>query len=152
MVDAVSIPVLMIHEAVDAMQKVDDTAKEELELEQRKQMILMFVTAFLFLVPIGSEAIGAITGFANLGRIISLIGEAAMVAEDIYAVSKDPSQAPFLMFGYILSAGSLAEAAKIGKAAEPKRGMSDVDISKLGKNVGDSLGKIGKVMSNACKL
>ena len=150
MVDAVSIPVLMIHEAVEAMQEVDDTAKE-IQQEERKQMILAFVSAFLFLIPIGGEAIGAIAGFANIGRIIALAGEAAMVADDIYTLTQDSSQAPFLIFGYILSAGSLVDAVKIGKAAEIRRGMKDADVAKLGKNVGDGLGKIGKVMAKACK-
>ncbi|KAL4897128.1 hypothetical protein BDV59DRAFT_85087 [Aspergillus ambiguus] len=90
MVDALSMPVMMIHQAVESMQQVVDMA-EEIEAAKRKQMILLFLSAFLLLVPIGGEIVSAISRFATVGRFVALAGEAALTGVDIYSVVNDPS-------------------------------------------------------------
>ncbi|OQE36040.1 hypothetical protein PENCOP_c012G03701 [Penicillium coprophilum] len=149
MVDAVSVPVLMIHQAISSMQQVVDTAGE-IDRENRKRQILLFLSAFLFLIPIGGEVIGAINGLASIGRFISLAGEAALVGIDIYSVVDGPSSAPFVIFSYILSAGALNDAVKVNKAAKAKRGMGAKDLAKLGADFERGMTKIDTIM-RACK-
>lgn len=43
---------------------------------------------------------------------------------DIYSVIDDPSSGPFIIFGYVLSAGALADAVKANKAAQARRAMT----------------------------
>ncbi|KAL5362439.1 hypothetical protein BJX96DRAFT_177152 [Aspergillus floccosus] len=150
MVDAVSLPVMMIHQAVESMQQVVDTA-EEIEAAKRKQMILLFLSAFLLLIPIGGEIISAINGFATVGRFLALAGEAALTGVDIYSVANDPSSAPFVVFSYILGAGALADAVKINKAAAARRAMHADDVTKLGDTLSKGMTKIDTIMK-VCKL
>ncbi|KAJ5176494.1 uncharacterized protein N7482_002371 [Penicillium canariense] len=131
------------------MQEVVDTA-EEIDRENRKRQILLFLSAFLFLIPIGGEVIGAISGLASIGRFIALAGEATMVGLGIYSVVDDPSSAPFLIFGYILSAGALTDAVKVSKAARARRAMGESDLAKLGDEFGKGMTKIDNVM-RACR-
>jgi len=54
LVDAVSLPVLMISDAVDAMQSVEVTA-DNITAEKRKNIINAILSALLMLLPIGGE-------------------------------------------------------------------------------------------------
>ncbi|KAH7633846.1 hypothetical protein B0T09DRAFT_372316 [Sordaria sp. MPI-SDFR-AT-0083] len=150
MVDSTGLPVLMIRQAVESMKQVVEAA-DEINKQRKKQMILFFLMAFLFLIPIGGSAIGAIGGLANLGRIVAMAGEAAMIGLDIYSVTQDPSQAPFLIFGNILSVGALKNPVKMNTAAAARRAMGPDDISRLGEIVTKGLGKIATVVSKVCR-
>lgn len=81
MVDHVSVPILMIHQAIMSLQEVIDTA-EKIDTENRKQQILLFLLALLSLIPIGGEVIAAINGLAGVGRFIALADEARIVGMD----------------------------------------------------------------------
>jgi chitinase len=151
LVDAVSVPVLMISQAVQSMQSVVDVAKE-IWKEKKKAEIEAFLLGFLFLIPIGGEVIEAIAGFATIGRIVGLIGDASVLASDLYVVAKDPSAAPFVIFGNILGAGALADGVKVVKAAKARRGMSKDDIGKLGDGMSTVLAKIDKVVAKTCSI
>jgi hypothetical protein len=150
-VDALALPVLMIRQAVESMAKVMAIA-DKIDDEKRKALIMLFISAFLFLIPIGGEAIGAIAGLSNVGRFIGLAGEAGMVAMDIYSVVEDPANAPFAIFGGILSAGAFRDATQLRGIANVRRGMKDEDLAKLGSGITDGLGKIRKVVTDACSL
>ncbi|KAJ5968336.1 hypothetical protein N7501_004584 [Penicillium viridicatum] len=92
------------------MQEVIGTA-EKIDPESRKQQILLSLSTLLSLIRIGGEVIGAINGLACIGRLIALADEASISVVD------DPSSAPFLNFGYILSADALTDVVKVNKAA-----------------------------------
>jgi hypothetical protein len=62
---------------------------------------------------------------------------------DIYSVVDDPSSAPFLIFGYILSADALTDAVKVNKAAKVRR--------KLGEDFGKGIAKIESI-TRVCKV
>ncbi|KAK3302801.1 uncharacterized protein B0T15DRAFT_562882 [Chaetomium strumarium] len=127
-VDAFALPVLMVHAAVENMASVMQIA-DKVDEEKRKALIWMLISAFLFLVPISGEAIGAIASLSN-----------------------DPSTAPFAIFGFILSDGVFREADELRRAANARRAMRGEDVAKLGKGVAEGLGKIGKVVASACML
>ncbi|KAL2833014.1 hypothetical protein BDW59DRAFT_157153 [Aspergillus cavernicola] len=150
MVDALSSAVLSIHQALESMAEVVDAA-EEIEEERKKEMILLFLSAFLILIPIGGEILSAISGMAAIGRIVAMAGEGALVGLDIYTVVEDPSSAPFIIFGYILHVGALRDATKIRNAAVARRGMKQEDVDKMGAVFSRGMVKIDTVMK-ACKL
>ncbi|CRL19081.1 unnamed protein product [Penicillium camemberti] len=120
MVNAVSVPILMIHQVIMSMQEIISIA-EKIDTENRKRQILLFLSALLSLIPIGGEVIGevisAINGLASIGRSIALADEASIVGMGLYSVFDDTPSAPFLICGYILSADALTDAVKVNKAA-----------------------------------
>ncbi|CAI7606952.1 unnamed protein product [Penicillium palitans] len=82
MVNAVSVPILMIHQVIMSIQEIISIA-EKIDTENRKRQILLFLSALLSLIPIGGEVIGevisAINGLASIGRSIALADEASIV-------------------------------------------------------------------------
>ncbi|CAI7579996.1 unnamed protein product [Penicillium viridicatum] len=98
------------------MQEVIGTA-EKIDTENWKQHILFSLSALLSLIRISGEVIGAINGLACIGRLIALADEASIVGMGHYSVVDDPSSAPFLIFGYILSADALTDVDQVNKAA-----------------------------------
>lgn len=120
MVNAVSVPILMIHQVIMSIQEIISIA-EKIDTENRKRQILLFLSALLSLIPIGGEVIGevisAINGLASIGRSIALADEASIVGMGLYSVFYDTPSAPFLICGYILSADALTDAVKVNTAA-----------------------------------
>ena len=127
-VDATSIPAFTLDQAVESMQniteKADDIAKQE-----REQLILDFLSALLFFIPIAGEAAGAasLTTVGNLLRLIGVTGEAGMLVHDIVA---DPQNAFISIFIYLAGAG-------VGKkgfrdAAESRRDLPAAEKDRLG--------------------
>ncbi|TGJ87370.1 hypothetical protein E0Z10_g1365 [Xylaria hypoxylon] len=147
LVDALSIPILMVQQAVKAMEKVKETAEAIIEAE-RKETIALFLGAIFFIVPLAGEALAA-AGLATLGRYIALIGESAGVGQGIYEIANDPDSLPLAIFDLVLGGAGIRDAAKVGKAAKyrnefrPKDGM-------LGDAVKGDLDKISKVNKDLC--
>ncbi|KAI0540897.1 hypothetical protein GGR58DRAFT_511384 [Xylaria digitata] len=147
LVDALSIPILMVQQAVDAMEEVKETAEAIIEAE-RKETIALFLGAIFFIVPLAGEALAA-AGLATLGRYIALIGEGAGFGEGIYDIASDPDSLPLAIFDLVLGGAGIRDAAKVGKAAKyrddfrPKDGM-------LGDAIKKDLSKISKVNKDVC--
>ena len=141
-VDAVSIPVLMAEEAVIAMEEAYNIGKQWKE-DEAKRLILVLVQAVLFLIPFVGVAVGGIAGMANLGRMLALIGDVGLIAVDIYKIVDDPSQAPLLILGILLTAsGGLGNWAGLAKAGLVRRAMKKSDAEKLGKALSTKLTRI----------
>lgn len=143
-VDAISVPVLMIESAVDSMETVVDTA-EEIDEERTKGIILTFLGALLFFIPVVGEVLGSIAGLASLARIIAVLATVGDAAMDIYSIVDDPKNAPLAIFGLVLGPLGLADIATVARAANLKRAMKGEDILKLGKNLGPSMNIVNKV-------
>jgi hypothetical protein len=149
-VDAVSMPVLMFVQAVYSMQQVADTANQ-IDAEKRKAIILAFVGAILFFIPIVGEVAGTIEGIGDLAAILSLVGDAGNAAMDIYTLVADPQNAPLAIMGLIFAPAALADAANILKAANIRRGLEDSEIAKLGTKISDGMGTIRKINGKCVK-
>ncbi|KAL2862689.1 uncharacterized protein BJX67DRAFT_292234 [Aspergillus lucknowensis] len=154
LVDAVSIPILMVQQAVDNMEEVVDAA-EEIEEQERKAIILAFLSAILLVVPFVGEVVGAVASMATIGRIIALAGAAGNAAMDIYTIVDDPENAPLAIFSLVL--GGIGDLASIAQAAKIRRGMSSEDLGKLGlTGKGSSRGPLNKIddirQTNICKI
>ncbi|KAK6535514.1 hypothetical protein TWF694_001969 [Orbilia ellipsospora] len=149
LVDAISLPILTIASAVDSMQKVSD-AGAEIQAEQRKAIILAFVTAILFFIPIAGEVVGSVTGLAELASFLSLLGTAGNVGLDIYTLVSDPQNAPLAIFSLVLTPLALGDLVALGRAANLRRGMAEGDVAKLGTTISTRLETITKVCG-ACR-
>ncbi|KAI0543297.1 glycoside hydrolase [Xylaria curta] len=147
LVDALSIPVLMVRQAVDSMEEVAKIGEEILDA-QRKDLILFFVSAILFIVPVIGEGLAA-AGLVSLGRIIAILGETGGVIEGIYDIANDPESAPLAIFGIVLGVAGIRDAAQVGKAAKFRNDFKAKD-SMLGDVIKGDLDKISKVVKNVC--
>ena len=147
LVDAVSLPVLQVAEAVAGMQRVVEVANqlEEQEAARRKSLILGFVTAVLFLVPVAGEALGAVASLATVGTVVTALGIAGNIAYEIYDVVKNDANVGLAIASIILEPLALLDALKVAKAAKLRRGLDDVALAKMGSKLGDRMGTIRKL-------
>lgn len=143
-VDAVSMPVLMFVQAVYSMQQVAETA-DKIDEEKRKAIILAFIGAILFFIPIVGEVAGTVEGVADLASILSLVGDAGNAALDIYTIVADPQNAPLAIMGLIFAPAALADVASIVKAAGIRRLLEDTEIAKLGSKISEGMTTIRKI-------
>ncbi|EFQ99450.1 killer toxin alpha/beta [Nannizzia gypsea CBS 118893] len=150
LVDSISVPILMIASGVESMAQVEEVA-EKIDEAKRKALILGFLGAILFFVPIAGQVLGAVTELSSVAAILTILGTAGEVALDIYSIVDDPDNAPLAIFGLILTPLGLNDLAAISKAAAIRRGLTDADVAKLGKMVSRNLGTIKKVMQTCRK-
>jgi hypothetical protein len=149
-VDTVSLPIMMIIQGVESMQLVVQTA-DKIDDEERKAIMLAFISAILFFVPIAGEALGAVAEVGDIAGIIAILGAAGNVALDVYTIVDDPNNAPMAIVDLIMAPLALADVAVIAKAANIRRGMSVKDMAKLGDRVGERMGKLEKVTGTCQK-
>lgn len=147
LVDSISIPVLMITEAVDSMAQVQSAAGE-MNAAKEKGIILAFIGAILFLIPVAGEIIGAVTEMADVSAILLTVGAVGNAAMDIYTIVDDPENAPLAIFDLVMAPLALLDVVGLAKAAKIRRGMSDDDIAKLGGKIGARMSAIKKVTGN----
>jgi chitinase len=127
-VEAAELPVYMLVQGVESMQKVHDTA-EEISEEEKKQMILLFITGILGFIPVAGGGLASL-GLTTLGRIIRIVGGVGDAAFDLYGVVEDPSSAIFAVFG------AFANVKDFGQASGPARTMMNAgQQEKLGPTV-----------------
>jgi chitinase len=143
-VDAVSTPVLMAQSAVSAMQAAADKG-EKLQEDQRKEQILRIVGAVLFFVLFIGESVDGL-GFAVLARIISIGGDLADEVFNLYGIVDDPASGLFALFGTVAKVRSWEKAAAI------RRGLKDLEVKALGKDVNDGLGKIDDMKGRSVRF
>lgn len=144
-VDALSLPVLMVEQAVASMKEVIETA-DEIQEQERKSFILNFLSAILFLLPIAGGAVATIS--ASVGRIILLMGEAGNLAMGIHDIVENPKMAPFAIFGLIIGAQGLRDIGKIGQAAKLRHDMTPDQTKKLSEGIAGKMTKIDDIMKS----
>lgn len=150
LVDAVSVPILMIQQAVVAMKEIAKVG-EKIEKEKEKQFLILFFTAFLFLIPFVGEAIGGFTALAGIGRAIALAGELGEAGLGLYDVIDTKGNDPLAIIGLLLGVGAFADIGQIAKAAKVRRAMKQTDIAKLGDSMVTDLSSIRLAMRrNRC--
>lgn len=150
LVDAVSLPVLMVSDAILSMESVVEIA-EEIKEAKEKAIMMAFLSAIFFFVPVVGEVISSISSLATIGRIVALMGEIGNVALDVYTVLDDKDNAPLAIFSLILAPLALSDIGAVARAANYRRGMSADDLAKLGENLSNGLGRISKI-KDRCPL
>jgi chitinase len=149
LVDAVGLPIMMIVQGVESMSMVVQTA-DKIEEQERKAIILAFVSAILFFTPIAGEVLRTVAEAADIAAIITVLGAAGNAALDVYTIVDDPKNAPLAIVGLIMAPLALADVAVVTKAAQIRRGMSTQDIAKLGERVAQQMTKL-RVVTGDCK-
>ena len=140
-VDASSTTVFSVSAAVQAMQQVADVGAQA-EAEQRKEMILAFITAFLLIIPGVGEAADGVAALAAVARIAKLVDVAGNTALSIYGTVQDPKSAPMAVAGILLGGAALRDESAWGKAASEARTISQDTIKGLGAGVADGMAKV----------
>jgi hypothetical protein len=146
MVDSTALPTYSIEQGVTAMQSIIDQANE-IEKKEREEMILNFVTGFLFWIPLVGEEVGA--GLAAMRSVLRLIGAVGDAALLIYEIVKEPDSAFMLVFSYLASAGVGKSGFKA--AASYRRIITKKDYESLGA-VKTRLDKVETIRSAMCTL
>ncbi|KAF4959601.1 hypothetical protein FSARC_10687 [Fusarium sarcochroum] len=143
---ALAMPVQLVRQAVDHMDEVSNIG-EELEEQEKKNMIMLIISVVLAVVPFVGEIGFALAGFVQLARITMIAGEAANLAFSIAEVIDDPSSAPMAVLGMLLTplgAGRRLEDS-FADATAAKRLMSSSHITKMGptfKRIDDKVRKV----------
>ncbi|GJC96148.1 glycosylhydrolase family 18-Jun [Colletotrichum higginsianum] len=152
-VDATAMPVLMVRAAVEAMKSIYEMG-EEIQQKQRENIILLALTAILFIIPGLGQAASAVTGLAVFARIAVVIAELGGAALGAYDIAQNPDSAPMGVLGILLGGLAIRGAFKgfVSEAATLRRGMSARQIEGLGPAVKEGLDKIGSVVTRVCNL
>lgn len=150
LVDAIALPVLLVKDAVKQMSDIVDEVNRW-EEEKRKNIILAFLTAIFFFIPIAGEVLGSIAALANIGRVIATLGAAGELALDIYSIVDDKDNLPLAILSIVLSPLAILDAVQIGKAAGFRRDMTPEQVGKLGSRISDPLNSISKIKGAMCK-
>jgi len=140
-VDSASIMVFSLQASVQAMQQVSDVGAQA-EAEQRKEMILGFITAFLLLIPGIGEAADGVAALAQVARIAKLVDFGASSAFALYGTVEDPESAPMAIAGLFFGGLALRDESVWAKAASTSRSMSQDVIKAMGDGVSDGMAKV----------
>jgi len=105
-VDAGSLPALMMRFAITSVNKVVETANK-IEEQERKSMIANFLMAFMMFIPMVGATADAL-GSTLLRTIINVAGELANIGIAIYEVVDDPDNALMTVFGLLLGGATLS--------------------------------------------
>ncbi|KAF1988610.1 glycoside hydrolase family 18 protein [Aulographum hederae CBS 113979] len=152
-VDGAAVPVFMIQQAVQSMHDIYK-AGEDIEKEKMKNLIIMCITAFLFILPGLGEAMAAISGIAMIARIATMVAEVGGLATGAYDLATNEDNLALGIFSLLLGFVGLKGALKgtWKDAAALRRKMTPADIDGMGDFVKNGLNKIGGLNNKVCKL
>ncbi|KAK6542029.1 hypothetical protein TWF694_007800 [Orbilia ellipsospora] len=133
LIDSVTLPILTIAAAVDAMKEIEKAVIKSIEAFEKK-LILLFVNVVLLLLPIVGGTVGSFAGLAEVGAIISLFGDAGGFLYDLYSLAEEPHDTATLI-SLILTPLGLTDLAAVSKASRIKRTLPASEIAKFGPAV-----------------
>lgn len=149
LIDAVSLPILMLAQATENMENVV-TIAEKIDAEKRKELILEFLSAIFLFIPIAGEVAGAFSALADVAIIMDVVGAVGNAAIDVYGMVSTKGNPLVFILDLVLTPLALSDVATISKAAQARRAMKEDDIAKLGKSVSRRTEIINKVKGK-CK-
>lgn len=144
-----AMPVATLQQAISAMAVVKALGEQQKDADEaaKKNMIIEVLGAVFMFVPFIGEAGALVDGLAQLGRVVTLLGEAANGGLGIYSIVKDPVSAPMVIFGYLVGAGALArDATSFTKMGTLRRDMSDTEVTDFGTIFADQSTSINKIV------
>ncbi|KAL4811968.1 glycosyl hydrolase family 71-domain-containing protein [Aspergillus spinulosporus] len=150
-VEAVSIPVFMLAQAVESMEQVKQLGKQEKEYEET-ELIMKILTAVLVVVPFAGEIFGEIAGLAwvvEAAVVVDVIGNAAM---GVYDAVKNKGSPAMTVLDLLLGAAGGRTGKNYSNAASKRREMGVEDVSKFGdvfKRHDDALRRV--IPADRCK-
>ncbi|ATY61851.1 Glycoside catalytic core [Cordyceps militaris] len=144
LVDALSVPIAMAQQSVANMQRANDIG-QNINDEQKKNFIILFLTAILFFIPFVGEIAGTIGVLAGVARIITVVGELRAVGLDIYSLVDSKGNDPFAIAGILFAPLALYDVAAVAAAAALRRGMKERQITSIGNEAKQTLDKIDRI-------
>ncbi|GLA97771.1 hypothetical protein AtubIFM61612_001995 [Aspergillus tubingensis] len=146
-VDGASLLVLMVSNSIASMKSVESIG-EEYHKEQVEEAILLFVTAFLLLIPGVGELADSVE-LTSVAVTLRAIGAAGDAGFGIYSVvsAKDAGAGEIFLalLGGLGILDMLEAPALFAKAAKARRAMDAGDIAKLGDEVKGGMAQIDKL-------
>lgn len=137
LVEAVSMPVLMVAQSVESMEQVREIG-EEVEREERerkvKDVILTVLLAAFIFIPIAGEAALALgwTGVA-VARMAAMIGLAGDAAVTVYEAVEDPESALLVALLMLLPLRGVSRDNATVKVIEKKNALRGAALDALGE-------------------
>ena len=130
MVEVLSMPVLMMAQAVDGMAQAKEIG-EDWQDDQNKNLILTIISAVLFIVPVLGEVTAAVAGMARLARLFAATGAVSALGMTIVDVVENPEMAPLAIAG-LLFGGRIRTPKEFASAAALRRAMAQTARDGLG--------------------
>lgn len=147
-VDGASLVVFMISSSVASMSQVAHVG-EDYEDERIKTLIVLFVSAVLFIIPglqEGAEILELVQ-IANMLRMVGTVGDVAMSAYDVIQAKDNAPAAVFAALLGGLGALNMVKAPEsFGTAAKARRGMSAEHVETLGTEVKGGMGQVEQLV------
>lgn len=155
-VEALSLPVFMLAQAVESMEQVKQLGKNEKEYEET-ELIMAILTAILMVVPFAGEFVGEIAGLTWLVEaavVVDIIGNTALGVYDIVTNKDHPGMAVLnMLLGAMGVRGKSRSGENYSNAASKRRELGVEDVGKFGagfKRYDDGLRKV--IPTNRCKI
>ncbi|KAJ6073194.1 hypothetical protein N7467_011279 [Penicillium canescens] len=146
-VDGASMLVLMVSNSITSMKSVEKIGSEY-HKEQVEEIILLFVTALLLLIPGAGEVMDE-AGLAAVAITLRAIGAAGDVGFGIYGIVSAKDGGPAEIFLAILGGLGVLDMVRapalFAKAAKARRAMSPEHIATLGDEVKGGMAQIDKL-------
>lgn len=123
-------PVFLIIQAIESMQKVKDIGEDVAEKE-KQTLIMLIITAIFFLLPFAGPALAA-NGAITAGRIISMLVVGGEVALGMKEIVENKDAAPFVILGLLLGGVGWRIPSNLGTMVKARKGIKAADIAKMG--------------------
>ncbi|KAK3358161.1 killer toxin alpha/beta [Lasiosphaeria hispida] len=130
LIDALALPSLLVYEAATQMEAIADTV-DEWDEDKRKNTIMAFVTAILFLAPFVGEFIGAISSLAGLAFILGAVGTVGGIGAGTFELL-DSENSVLTVLTIILAPLGVLDVVGVTMAADAALALSPDDLGKLG--------------------
>jgi chitinase len=156
-VDAVSTVVYTVDAAVASMQQVLTVAAQVEAAEaaeakaKREELILLFVSAFLLVIPGLGEELDTILDVSVFARMATLIGDVGDAAMTLYSVYEEPSSAPLAIATALIGGIASRDDSVWADAAKLRRAMTVDDVAALGTRAEINLNKVAS-LRNTCSI
>lgn len=145
--DAMSVPVPILDEAVQTMKKLKEKA-EDIGKEEKKNYILNVLGIIFALLPFIGEILGPLApGLALIGRIATVIGEVGDKTLDIYSIEQDPSSAPLVIVGSLMGTVGFP----FSRSGPGTKGLEEVKSTIDANNMMKKIGSVAKANDNLVK-
>lgn len=145
-VEVLSMPILMMAQAVDGMARAKEVG-EDWENEENKNLLLTIISAVLFFVPAVGQFTAAAAGLVRLARPFAAVGGITGLGMSIVGIVENPESAPLAIAGMMLG-GRIRTPRDYGIAAAARRGLP----SAVKEGVGDVFKKNDKSLDNIVRV
>ncbi|KAL4783388.1 hypothetical protein BJX76DRAFT_358029 [Aspergillus varians] len=148
-VDGASMLAFMVSQSVTSMSQVAKVGEEYKE-DWIKEVVLLFVTGVLMLIP-GLGELAESADLAAVAATLRILGDAGDVGMSVYDIVSSKDAGPAAIFlsllGGIGALDMIRAPEYFGKAAQARRGMNGDHFRTLGHEVQGGMGQVDKLIA-----